>query len=77
MKSCDLTEVGARLEEAVKRVTDNSFSPLLLYQCYEMTAITMLDSEHACYPDGHLMAYLNGYLSAKSSELGIFPSVVP
>lgn len=74
MTNCDLTEVSARLEEAVARVADDSYTPLLLYQCYEMTAIGILDSEAHQHDEGVLRAYLLGYLSAKLRELGVDPS---
>jgi len=74
MKSCNLAEVGVRLEEAVKRVSDDTYTPLLLYQAYEMTAIAILDSEHENWPEGVLCRYLMAYLSEKRRELGLLPS---
>ncbi len=57
----DLSEVGARLEEAVKclaqiRPNDDR------YQLYEEIAIAILDSEHRDFAPGALEAYLAEYL---------------
>ncbi|EGL54480.1 hypothetical protein MAMP_01139 [Methylophaga aminisulfidivorans MP] len=70
-KSRDITEASARLEKAVAHIADDSYSPLLLYQCYEMTAISILDSEAHLYNEGELSAFLLGYLAAKQYQLGI------
>ena len=61
MNHPDLQEVGARLEEAVKRLA--AVRPeddrILLY---EDAAIAILDSEHMNYPEGALEVYLSSYL---------------
>ena len=71
MKSCNLAEVSARLEEAVARITGPPANPGELYDRFEMTAISILDSEHENYPEGVLYDFLLGYLSEKRRQLGL------
>ena len=61
----NLAEVGARLEKAVKLLSDGNLSPTEQYELYEQTAIQILDSEFDDYPDGELEAYLMDYLQRK------------
>ena len=72
--SQELLEVSARLEEAVLRITGPPDNAEALYERFEMTAISILDSEHANYPEGVLCAYLRGILSGKRRELNLEPS---
>ena len=74
MTSRDLSKVSARLEEAVLRITGPPANPEELYERFEMTAISILDSEHGNYPEGVLCAYLWDILSEKRCELGLEPS---
>lgn len=69
--SSDLAEIGARLEEAVKRVATASMTPLELYQCYEMTAIQLLDCHFHQFTGDALQDYLMQYLGQKREELGV------
>ena len=73
MTSQDLLEVSARLEEAVLRITGPPDNAEDLYERFEMTAISILDSEHGNYPEGVLCGYLRGILSDKRCELGLEP----
>lgn len=70
MTDRNLAEVGARLEKAVSNFPAEA-DPLQRYLLYEQMATAILDSEHADYPAGELLAYLLGYLAAKRYELGI------
>tara|TARA_R110002111_G_scaffold55408_7_gene95271 strand:+ start:1294 stop:1530 length:237 start_codon:yes stop_codon:yes gene_type:complete len=72
-KSQDLLEVSARLEEAVKRITEPPDNAEEEYERFEMTAISILDSESENYPEGVLCRHLSDYLSAKRRELGLEP----
>ena len=69
--SSELAEVGVRLEEAVRRINNSSMTPLELYECYEMTAIQLLDSNFHLYPGDTLQDYLMQYLIDKRGELGV------
>lgn len=69
--SSDLAEMGVRLEEAVQRVANTSMTPLELYQCYEMTAIQLLDCHFHEFPGDLLQDYLMQYLADKRGELGV------
>lgn len=71
MNSSNLAEIGARLEEAVQREANTSMTPLELYQCYEMTAIQILDSQFHQFPGDALQDYLMRYLEQKRGELGV------
>ena len=59
-----LSEVSARLEKAVIATSADSHTNQELYDCYEMVAIQILDSEFEAFPDGELELYLKGYLDA-------------
>ena len=74
MTSQELLEVSARLEEAVLRITGPPVNPEEQYERFEMTAISILDSEHGNYPEGVLCRHLMDYLSGKRRELGLEPS---
>lgn len=69
--SSELAEVGVRLEKAVQRVANTSMTPIELYQCYEMTAIQILDSEFHQFKGDALQDYLMQYLLEKRGELGV------
>lgn len=69
--SSELAEVGVRLEEAVQRVANASMTPVELYQCYEMTAIQILDSDFHQFEGDTLQDYLMRYLELKRGELGV------
>lgn len=71
MTSQDLLEVSARLEEAVERIPDRANDAEEIFQLYEMTAISILDSECFNYPDGELYLYLLEYLKHKRRQLGL------
>jgi hypothetical protein len=58
-----LLEVGKRLEEAVKRISEGNHSNELLSDRYLGAAIAILDSEHCDYPPGVLEQYLSNYLA--------------
>jgi len=58
MTNRDLSEVGARLEEAVKCLAQ--------YQLYQEIAIAILDSEHQDFAPGALEDGLTDYLSQLS-----------
>lgn len=73
MTSYDLVEVSARLEEAVARITGPPANAEEEYERYEMTAVSILDSECFNYPDGELYLYLLDYLKNKRRELGLKP----
>lgn len=59
-----LSEASARLEEAVKATSGDCHTAQDLYDCYEMVAIQILDSNFEAFPDGELELYLRGYLAA-------------
>jgi hypothetical protein len=71
--SQDYLEVSARLEEAVERITGPPDNAEDLYERFEMTAISILDSEHENYPEGKLCEYLLGHLAEKRLKLGLEP----
>ena len=71
MISQELLEVTLRLEQAVARITGPPANPGELYDRFEMTAISILDSEHENYPEGMLYDYLLAYLSEKRLQLGL------
>jgi hypothetical protein len=73
MTSSNLAEVGARLEEAVLRIHDPPTDNEELYERYEMTAISILDSEACLYGDDELYHYLRDYLERKRRQLGLKP----
>jgi len=66
-------EISARLEEAVERITGPPVDAEDLYERYEITAISILDSEHENHPEGELFQYLMTYLAEKRRELGLEP----
>ena len=59
-----LAEASARLEEAIKASSGDCHTAQELYDCYEMVAIQILDSNFEAFPDGELELYLRGYLAA-------------
>lgn len=59
-----LAEVSARLEEAVIASSDDCHTAQELYDCYEMVAIQILDSNFDAFPEGELELFLRGYLAA-------------
>jgi len=67
----DISEVGARLEKAVKPLIEDSMTPQEIYDLYEMTAIQILDSEFDDWFGDDLQIYLEGYLEAKEEKLGL------
>jgi len=73
MTSQDLLEISARLEKAVERITGPPDNAEETYERYEMTAISILDSEHENHPEGELCEFLMAYLAAKRRELGLEP----
>jgi hypothetical protein len=73
MTSQDLLEISARLEEAVLRITGPPDNAEEEYERYEMTAISILDSEHENYPEGVLCRHLMDILAEKRRELGLEP----
>lgn len=58
-----LLEVGKRLEETVKRLSEGNQSNELLGDIYLRTAIALLDSEHSNHSPGVLEQYLSNYLA--------------
>lgn len=66
----DISEVSAHLEESVARHS-KGLSNQELYDLYEMTAISILDSEFANYPENTLQAYLEKLLKVKRVQLDI------
>ncbi len=73
MTSQERLDISARLEEAVERITGPLVDAEDLYERFEMTAISILDSEHENYPEGELCEYLMDYLAAKRLKLGLEP----
>jgi len=71
--SQEYLEVSARLEEAVARITGPPANNEDIYERFEMTAISILDSEGFNYPDGELYLYLLDYLKQKRGQLGLKP----
>jgi hypothetical protein len=73
MPVSNLAEVGARLEEAVRRLPSVD-TPLEKYQQYEMIAIAILDSEHDNFEDnkdGEFTDYLLYYLADIAEKLKV------
>ena len=64
-------EISARLEEAVERITGPPDNAEEEYERWEMTAISILDSEHENYPEGVMTGHLMAILSKKRRELGL------
>lgn len=64
MSNQNLSDVGTRLEETVKQISKGIESQEELADLYEDIAISVLDSEHGCYPPEMLQAYLCGYLDS-------------
>ena len=73
MTSQERLEISARLEKAVERITGPPVNAEEIYERYEMTAISILDSEHENYPEGELCEFLMGHLAEKRRELGLEP----
>jgi len=73
MTSQDLLEISARLEKAVERITGPPANAEELYERWEMTAISLLDSNDYLYKEDELYHYLLAYLQQKRSELGLKP----
>jgi len=73
MTSQDLLEVSARLEEAVLRIPGTPTNAEEVYERHEMTAISILDSEHKNYPEGVLCRHLEAILAEKRRALGLEP----
>lgn len=71
MTSQERLEISARLEEAVERITGPPVDAEDLYERYEMTAISLLDSEFDNYPEDELYHYLMDYLECKRKQLGV------
>jgi len=65
----DISEVGARLEKAVARLSGDCDTPQQLYDLYEATAIQILDSEFDDFLEGELENYLMEYLERKRKQL--------
>lgn len=74
MTSQERLEMAARLEEAVLRIPGIPTNAEEMFERYETTAISVLDSEHANYGEEVLCGFLSDYLSAKRQELGLEPS---
>jgi len=65
----ELAEVSARLDVAVYSNIDDVHSPADLYEKYEMTAISILDSYDYRFGDGSLEIFLKRYLELKAEQL--------
>jgi len=65
----ELAEVSARLDVAVYTNIDDIHSPEDLYDKYEMTAISILDSNEYRFGDGSLEIFLKRYLELKAEQL--------
>jgi hypothetical protein len=68
----ELSEVSARLEESVARHSAG-LSNRELYDLFEQTAITVLDSEWMDFADGELEQHLHEFLARKRLELRLPP----
>jgi hypothetical protein len=68
-----LLEVSARLEEAVLHIPGKPSNAEEIYERFEMTAISILDSEHENWPEGVLCGHLSDYLSEKRLALALEP----
>lgn len=66
-------QVSARLEKSVACITGPPTNAEEEYEQFEMTAISILDSESFNYPDGELYLYLLHYLKDKRRQLGLKP----
>lgn len=73
MTSQECLEISARLEKAVERISEPPDNAEDTYERYEMTAISILDSEHENYPEGVLCRHLETILSEKRRALGLGP----
>ena len=74
MSHRNISEVRARLEEAVAGLPGEPASSAELYDRLEMVAIQILDSEHTDYePEGALQELLMSYLYIRQIELGLLP----
>jgi len=71
MTSQERLDISARLEKAVERITGPPDNAEELYERFEMTAISILDSEHENYPEGVMTGHLMAILSKKRRELGL------
>jgi hypothetical protein len=69
----ELLEVSARLEEVALRMPGTPSNAEEVYERLELTAISILDSEHENWPEGVLCGHLTDYLSEKRRELGLEP----
>ncbi len=65
-----LLEVGARLEESVKRHSAG-LTNQEMFDLYEQLCISILDSQWMDFPDGELESYLREFLARKEKELGL------
>jgi len=65
----ELAEVSARLDVAVYTNINDIHSPADLYDKYEMTAISILDSNEYRFGDGSLEIFLKRYLELKAEQL--------
>jgi hypothetical protein len=73
MTSQERLDISARLEKAVARITGPPDNPEELYERWENSAISLLDSECYNYPDGELYSFLLDYLRQKRGQFGLKP----
>lgn len=73
----DIAEVRTRLDDAVAARSGDVTNPAELLDITEQLSIQMLDSEHDCYPPGHLQELLMSYLYIRQIELGLLPCPAP
>lgn len=68
-----LVEVGARLEKIVSESCYPHHPPSSeeLFDCIEMVAIQILDSQYQDFREGELLSYLQKFLKAKRKQLGL------
>jgi len=71
MNISPFAEVKLRLVEAVERMPGKPSNTEEEYERWEYSAIAILDSEYANFPEGDLCRYLIGYLAVKHQELGL------
>lgn len=64
-----LAEVVVRLERGTIEYIDDIETPQDLYDKYEMTAISILDSNFDQFPDHELEIFLKHYLAFKAEQL--------
>lgn len=64
-----LAEALDRLERGVFNNIDDIDTPEDLYNKYEMTAISILDSNFDAFPDEELELFLKYYLAFKAEQL--------